>query len=83
MAPLSPVDDAALTPLVTPVLPMESSRGVPDIAMGLRNERHAFYVRAATLARGSVKMDIPKPALRPPIQPSMFVSFDAMSLVEI
>jgi hypothetical protein len=48
---------------------MESSRGDSDIASGLRKERQAFYVRAATQARNSVKMDIPKPALRPPIQP--------------
>jgi hypothetical protein len=48
---------------------MESSRGDGDVASGLRKERQAFYVRAATSARNSVKMDIPKPALRPPIQP--------------
>jgi len=37
--------------------------------MGLRKEQQTYYVKAASSARGSVKMDIPKPALRPPIQP--------------
>ena len=64
-----PVPHAAPMPTDTPVPPMESPRGVPDSAMGLRKERQAFYVRAATSTRGSVKMDIPKPALRAPIQP--------------
>ena len=69
LAPSSPAACVAPTPPVTPVTPMESSRGDPDIASGLRKERQAFYVRAATSARNSVKMDIPKPSLRPSIQP--------------
>ena len=69
LAPPSPVAYGAPPPPVTPVTPVESSRGDSDIAMGLRKERQASYVRAAASARGSVKMDIPKPALRPPIQP--------------
>ena len=56
-------------PLVTHVPPMETSKGLHDIALGLQNDRHAFYVRAKSAERGSVKMDIPKLALRPPIQP--------------
>ena len=50
---------------VTPVTP----RGEHDLAQALRQERQAFYLRAASAARGSVKMDAPKPALRPAIQP--------------
>jgi hypothetical protein len=69
LAPPSPPASVAPTPPVTPVTPMESSRGDSDVASGLRKERQAFYVRVATSARNSVKMDIPKPALRPPIQP--------------
>ena len=69
MLPLSPVPQAAPTPPVTPVPPMQALRGEHDIAAGLRKDRQAFYVKAAAAARGSVIMDIPKPALRPPIQP--------------
>ena len=73
-APPSPVAQAAPTPPVTPVPPTKSPRADPlpadaDIVTGLRKERQAFYVGAATSARASVKMDTPKPALRPPIQP--------------
>jgi hypothetical protein len=65
----SPVACDAPTPPVTHVPPMQSPRAHPDIAMGLRKERQAFYVGATTLAHASVQMDSPKPALRPPIQP--------------
>jgi hypothetical protein len=40
-----------------------------DIAGKLRKERQAFYIKAASEARSGVKMDTPKPPLRPPIQP--------------
>ena len=69
LAPPSPVASAAPSPPVTPVPPTQSPRAEPDIATGLRKERQAFYVGAATSARASVKMDTLKPALRPPIQP--------------
>lgn len=76
LAPPSPAATAAPAPPVTPVTPMESSRGDAESSRGeahvasvLRKERQAFYVRAATSARISVKMEIPKPALRPPIHP--------------
>ena len=32
-------------------------------------DRQSFYVKVASGARATVKMDTPKPALRPPIQP--------------
>jgi hypothetical protein len=48
---------------------MENLGGAHDIASKLRKERQAFYIKAASEARSSVKMDIPKPPLRPPIQP--------------
>ena len=60
--------DAPLPP-VTPATHMETPRQEHDLALGLRKERHAFYLKATTAARGTVKMDIPKPPLRPPIQP--------------
>ena len=56
-------------PSVTLVLEKENSSGEHDIAARLQKERQAFYIKAASAARASVKMDIPKPALRPPIQP--------------
>ena len=59
----------APVPPVTPTTIMESPRHEQDMAAELRKERHAFYQRAASAARGSVKMDTPKPPLRPPIQP--------------
>ena len=68
-APTSPVACPAPSPPVTPVPPTQSPRADPDIATWLRKERQAFYVGAATSARASVKMDNPKPMLRPPIQP--------------
>lgn len=69
VAPPSPVPQPAPTPPVTPVPPMQASRGELDIATALRKERQIAYVTAAAAARGSVRMDGPKPALRPLIQP--------------
>ena len=69
LVPRSPGPQAAPAPPVTPVPPMQASRGDSDVASVLRKERQAFYVRAAAAARGSVTMDVPKPAFRPPIQP--------------
>ena len=40
-----------------------------DMVAGLRRDRHLFAMRAANVARTSVKMDNSKPTLRPPIQP--------------
>ena len=51
-----------------PVTP-ETPRGERDLAFELRKEHEAFYLRTATAARGSVQMDVPKPPLRPVIQP--------------
>jgi hypothetical protein len=72
VAPPSPVAQAAPSPPVTPVPPMQAPRGDLDIASALRKERQFAYVKASAAARGSVKMDGPKPALRPPIQPPGF-----------
>jgi hypothetical protein len=49
--------------------PMQSSACSQDLATTLRKDRAAFYVKVASGARAAVKMDIPKPALRPAIQP--------------
>ena len=85
LAPPSPIPQAAPTPPVTPVSPMQAARGEPDIASlvppmqasrsepdiatVLKKERQFFYVQAVAAARGSVRMEVPKPMLRPPIQP--------------
>ena len=69
LAPPSPVACAAPTPPLTPVPPAQSPRPDPDFATTMRKERQAFYVATSTSARASVKMDSPKPALRPQIQP--------------
>lgn len=49
--------------------PLPSDIPSNDIVAGLRRDRHAFAMRAANVARASVKMDNPKPTLKPPIQP--------------
>ena len=56
-------------PHVRPMSPMQSSPRSPDLASGLRKDRQTFYVKVASGAQASVRMDIPKPSLRPPIQP--------------
>lgn len=44
-----------------------------EMVLGLWRDRHAFHMRTANAARGSMKMNNPKPALRPPIQhPGLF-----------
>ena len=52
-----------------PVSPMHTSTSSEDVALALRKDRQQFYVKAASAAQSSVKMDFPKPVLRPPIQP--------------
>jgi hypothetical protein len=69
LAPPTPIAHVAPMAPVTPIPPKETSGADQDTASGLRKERQAFYVRAAAEARGSVKMDIPKPPLRAPLQP--------------
>ena len=56
-------------PHVTRNSPKSSSQSSHDLAEGLRRDRQSFYVKVASGARATVKMDTPKPALRPPIQP--------------
>ena len=56
---------------VPPATPMEKSGGDQDIAGQLRKERQTFYIKAASEARSGVKMDIPKPPLRPPMKPQV------------
>ena len=72
VTPVSPVPDVtpvSPVPHVTPVTPVESPTHSHDLASGLRRDRQAYYVKAASAARASVRMDTPKPSLRPPIQP--------------
>jgi hypothetical protein len=72
LAPIPPAHvPAAVAPVppVTPAIPTESPGGSQDMAAELRNERQAFYLKAASAARASVQMETPKPPLRTPIQP--------------
>ena len=77
MAPASPMQTSTASqaphapghPPMAPVSPMQTSTASQYVASGLRKDRQAFYVKAASAARSGVKMDYPKPALRPPIQP--------------
>ena len=59
----------ASLPPVTPATRMETPTKEHDLALSLRKERHAFYLKAASAARGTVKMDHPKPPLMTPIEP--------------
>ena len=62
--------DASLPP-DTPFIHMKTPTTYSyDMAMELQNDRQTFYMRAASATRGSVKMDNPKPTLRPSIQSS-------------
>lgn len=69
LPPLTPAPNAPLHSPRAPVSPAHTSTGSDDVALRLRKDRQAFYVKAASAARSSVKMDNPKPPLRPPIQP--------------
>ena len=69
LPPPTPAPHAPGHSPMAPVSPMQTSAGSQDVALGLRKDRQAFYVKAASAARSGVKMDYPKPALRPPIQP--------------
>jgi len=53
--------------VATPDAPPDVS--TDDAASMLRKDRHAFYMRAASTARVSVRMDTPKPVPKPSIQP--------------
>ena len=47
----------------------------------LRKDRHAFYMRAASTAWVSVRMDTPKPVLRSSIQPPGLFHLVACGLI--
>ena len=67
--PIPHAPPASPMPAVTPISRNVNSSGDNDVAGMLLQERQAFYLKAANAARASVKMDIPKPPLRPPVQP--------------
>jgi hypothetical protein len=52
-----------------PVPRNKNSSSELDVAGRLRKDRQAFYLKAANAARANIKMDTPKPPLRPPVQP--------------
>jgi hypothetical protein len=74
--------DAPLPP-VTPATRMETPTEEHDMALGLRKERHAFYLKAASAARGTVKMDHPKPPLMTPLEPPALYHLMACDLLPI
>ena len=69
LPPPTPAPHAAGGSSRAPVSPMQTSTGSEDVALALRKDRQQFYVKVASAARSGVKMDFPKPQLRPPIQP--------------
>lgn len=75
------VQPDAPPPLVTPVTP-ETPREEHDLAGGIRKERQTFYLKAANAARGTVTMDVPKPPLRPSIQPPSLFYLISCGLLE-
>ena len=68
-------------PPVTPVTPT-TPREEQDLALGIRKERQAFYLKAASAARGTVTMDVPKPPLTPSIQPPPLFYLISCGLLE-
>jgi hypothetical protein len=69
LPPPTPAPHAAAGSARPPVSPMQTPTCAEDVAVALWKDRHQFYVKAASAARSGVKMDTPKPQLRPPIQP--------------
>jgi hypothetical protein len=83
LTPVPHVPPAAPMPTVTPATRNEphvprneipvprnkNSSGDDDVAARLRKDRQAFYLKASNAARANIKMDMPKPPLRPPVQP--------------
>ena len=69
LPPPTPAPHAAGGSARTPVSPVQTPICTEDVAVALKTDRQQFYVKAASATRSAVKMDIPKPQLRPPIQP--------------
>jgi hypothetical protein len=71
MASTTPVtrNKTAAPPNEMPAPRNKSSGGEDDVAGRLRKDRQAFYLKVASAARANIKMDMPKPPLRPPVQP--------------
>ena len=73
LPPPTPTPQAKVDPPKAPVSPAQPSTDSEDVALRLRKDRQAFYVKAASAAQSSVTMDTPKPALRPPMTaPGLF-----------
>ena len=82
LPPATPAPHSPVHPPMPHVSPMPTSTGSQDVATGLRRDRQAFYLKAASAARSSVKMDYPKPALRPPIKPPGMFHLMACGLLQ-
>jgi hypothetical protein len=65
-----------------PVSHVQTPTCTEDVAVALRKDRQQYYVKAASAARSGVKMDNPKPQLRPPIQPPGLFYLMACGLVK-
>ena len=67
--PVPHVPEPASMPEPTHVSTDENAGGEEDVAAKLRKDRHAYYGKAASAARASVKMETVKPPLMPPMLP--------------
>ena len=64
LPPLTPAPHAPGNSPRAPTSPVHTSTSAEDVALRLRKDRQAAYVKAASAAQSSVKMDNPKPQLR-------------------
>lgn len=67
--PVAPVPQSAPVSSETPIHANVNSGGEQDVAARLRQDRQAFYLKAAAAARAEVRMDTTKPPLMPPVAP--------------
>ena len=73
LGPQTPIPHTPVATSAPPAPPRANSSVEHEVAARLRKERQAFYIKSASAARAEVKMDMVKPALRPPIQtPGLF-----------
>ena len=81
LPPPTPAPHAKADSPKAPVSPAHTSADSEDVALRLRKDRQAFYVKAASAARSSVMMDTPKPALRPPMHAPGLIHLMASGLL--
>ena len=67
--PTTPAPQVQVESPRAPISPVQTAAASQDVAVALRKDRQQFYVKVASAARLGVKMEIPKPVLKPPLQP--------------